>query len=152
MSYLDLRCEMKTLLNVLDVNEVGYQETTEWLIRVALFLMRTAVFIESAESGKPSFSIPEISLENHDPALLRNYQLKYKRMVTFGEFCDVRSYVEKKLGTAALNPYKSVLQLIGNEASKSDLLRGFARKLLQFKDFLSSSGFVVDYAVEYQKW
>lgn len=144
-SYGAVRAELRVLLNVLDVGPSEYGEAPAWFNRVGLFLMRTAAFVEAAEKGIPCFSIMRLASTGRDPALLRNYELKYKKVVSFEEFVAVRDYVEAKLAARACNQYGTVLALIAQDSHKSALLRGFGRRFLKGSSCMSDAG--VSYSV-----
>ena len=146
-SYDHLLNELKVLANALDVDSEQYSQAHAWLNRVALYLMRTAVFAELAIAGQPCFSVPQISRRSGDKDLAQNFQIKYHSNVGFDEFSRLRRYVETKLGITAKNDFGSLVRFVLNVSPNSDLVRAFGRKIVALSDHPEISNCIVDYAV-----
>ena len=82
------------------------------LVALGIYILRTKLFVDCAKSGRPSFSVPDISRRFADPRIQVVYNLGKKSSVSFLEFEELKAVIEKYLAVKIQNEFGSFNDLI----------------------------------------
>jgi hypothetical protein len=130
-SYDALKRDLRLALPLLDVTGAIYIQRRRSLKALALYLLRTHLYIEFAETGRPMFSVWAIANMKRDPRLPRFFRFKYSDTESFEEFLDLVQYLEALMGTRCKNIYGSSEALVTNVESESMLAAKLGLRLLK---------------------
>jgi len=123
---------VRSLAAVLDVSEADRGKYIEGLTKVGRYLLRTALYAQALDAGRPCFSVREIAERKHDPALV--YVLSSHAAVrpaasleVFSELCG---RLAAAVGQLAPNAYGSLHGLIEESWTHDRELSNFATLIL----------------------
>jgi hypothetical protein len=116
------------LTPVLDVSEMDRRKYMEGLTQVGRYLLRTAMYAQALDEGRPCFSVREIADRNRDPALVAvlSSHLTVRPAASLEVFEDLRGRLAAVLGTLAPNQYGTLHGLIEGSWTNNPELSNFA--------------------------
>jgi predicted nucleotidyltransferase len=141
LSYEPFKRDLRLALNLLDVDKTLYGTRSKSFISLALYLLRTTLYIEFAEIGRPTFSVWAIAKNRRDEKLQRLFEAKYSEDAPYSEFLAIIQYLENHLGQRCRNAYGSVEALITNIERTNLFTASLGLRLM------SGGGFGISYEV-----
>lgn len=123
---------VSSLTPVLDVSESDRREYIEGLTKVARYLLRTAMYAQALDEGRPCFSVREIAIRNYDASLeavLSSHEA-VRPAASPETFDDLRRRLTAALGSLAPNPYGTLHGLIEGSWTDNRELSNFATLIL----------------------
>jgi predicted nucleotidyltransferase len=139
LSYEPFRRDLRLALNLLDVDEAAYGTRPTSFISLALYLLRTILYIECAEIGQPMFSVWAVAESRRDARLSRLFEVKYSMNASYDDFLSALRYLEEHLDQPCRNPYGSIEALITNIERNSSFTASLGLRLI------SGDGFGISY-------
>ena len=133
--YLQIRHASAALSEVLDTQK--YQPR---LLKLGIYLLRTAVYAKLAELGRPIFDIERACETLGDPILLEALDLRRSEDPLPGSLKLLREAVARIVGTVPSNPYGSVEALALELSAHSNLAAQLVSQVL------ATHSEVIDYA------
>jgi len=123
---------VRVLTPVLDVSEADRREYLEGLTKVGRYLLRTAMYAQALDEGRPCFSVREIAIRNHDAALkavLSSHEA-VRPAASLEVFDDLRRRLTAVIGPLTPNPYGTLHGLIEGSWVDNRELSNFATLVL----------------------
>lgn len=122
----------RALALALDVSEGDRREYIEGLTKVARYLLRTAMYAQALDAGRPCFSVRELAIRNSDPALVAalSSHESVRPAANAAVFNDLRGRLAAVVGDLPPNPYGSLHRLIEESWSGDRELSSFATLIL----------------------
>lgn len=123
---------VRSLAPVLDVSEADLWEYIEGLTKVGRYLLRTAMYAQALDEGKPCFSVRELAHRSADPALVAvlSSHEPVQPAASRAVFNDLRGRLAAVIGPLAQNPYKTLHGLIEGSWADDGELSNFATLIL----------------------
>jgi hypothetical protein len=129
-SYDPIKTALRLALPLLDTTESEYLKHRTSLKDLAFYLLRTSLYIEFAELGRPLFSLRAITEAKREAGLLRVLELKNTGAGSFDEFREVVAYLERNLGTECRNVHGTPEALVTNVEAVSAFAAQLGLRLL----------------------
>lgn len=123
---------VRSLAPVLDVSEADRRDYIEGLTKVGRYLLRTAMYAQALDEGRPCFSVREIASRNHDAglaAVLSSHEA-VRPGASLEVFTDLCGRLEAAIGSLAPNLYGTLHGLIEGSWAENRELSNFATLVL----------------------
>ncbi|HEY0482598.1 MAG TPA: nucleotidyltransferase domain-containing protein [Kofleriaceae bacterium] len=105
-SYTRARTNLRRASSVLAVDRVGFQRNPTGFLRVAFYLLRTALYVRCVELGPPVFAMRQVALRLRRPEITEIFERRGR--TTFDAFEEVRSLVYREVGADGINEFGSL--------------------------------------------
>lgn len=129
-SYGPLRESLRLAAGLLDVDEAGFVKNPRGFTQLAVYLLRTALYLRCAEEGRPLFSMARVAERFADRRILDIFRDRLDHACDVIFFQRVRSLLEEQLGARAVNHFGSIEALAVQAYDKSPLASALAVRLL----------------------
>lgn len=129
-SYAELERSLRSAARILDVDAPTFARNPHGFIRVGLYLLRTALYIRCAESGRPLFAMAEVMRHRGDPRLWPLFARKDAHGGEQAYFHQVRGLLAEYLGVQAHNEFGTLEALAVNAQLQCPLTASLALKVL----------------------
>lgn len=133
-NYNGLRNHLRSVANFLDVGAEAYLTRWQAYNELALFLLRTTLYAEFAEAGKPMFSLSAIERVISRDDLSLALTIKNGTGASWRPFVAAKKLIEEKLGSTVRNEHGSIEALMTNVGYADPAVIGFGLKLLGRED------------------
>lgn len=130
VSYDPYRLALRSAANLLDTSYERYSTRWKAYNDLAIFILRTTLYIHFVEMGDPVFSLAEIARRLQRNELKAALSLKSASTPDFDLFKSTGVYVSELLGTKIHNPFGSVEAFITNEGVRNPAVTVFGLRLL----------------------
>lgn len=107
-SYESLRGNLRIAASILDVNHATFQRYPAALIRLALYLLRTELYIRCCENGKALFSVNKVAQRLNDPRITNCFGQRVSRPNDYQYFVEIRQLTEEYLATRIHNEFLTI--------------------------------------------
>lgn len=123
---------VRLLAPVLDVSAADRREYIEGLTKVGRYLLRTAMYAQALDEGRPCFSVREIANRNRDAALVAvlSSHEALRPAASLEVFNDLCGRLAAAIGPLAQNPYGTLHGLIEGSWADDRELSNFATLVL----------------------
>lgn len=123
---------VRSLAMVLDLSEGDRGKYIEGLTKVGRYLLRSAMYAQALDAGRPCFSVREIAERKHDPALatVLSSHVAIRPKASLEAFGDIRERLAAAVGPLPSNPYGSLHALIEESWTHDRELSAFATLIL----------------------
>lgn len=91
---------------VLDVDDVLFGRNPAGFVRVALYLLRTALYVRCAEMGRPVFAMARVAEQLRDPRITSLFAARERATPEY--FDQVRSRLLHELGVPGRNEFRTL--------------------------------------------
>jgi predicted nucleotidyltransferase len=129
-SYDSHRLIARGTANLLDIDRQAYGKSWRLYNDLALFVLRTALYIKLAEAGEPTFSLKRIAIRLQEPDVGSALTLKHASIPNFELFSSCVRLISRTLATQIHNPFGSIEALVTNEGLENPSLFAFGLRLL----------------------
>lgn len=120
--YCHVRRQLRDASALLDPAAVDFDAHTSSLARLGIYLLRTSVYLRTAEAGQPAFDLGAIEWLNGEPDLQKALALRRKKVFYRQDVEFLREQLGRSLGGVATNHFASIEALAVAQASRQDLL------------------------------
>ena len=127
---------VRSLACVLDVSDTDHHDYIEGLTKVGRYLLRTAMYAQALDEGRPCFSVRELAARSGDLALvavLSSHEL-VRPAASLEVFDDIRRRLAAVIGELPSNPHGTLHELIEGSWTDSKELSNFATLVLAGDD------------------
>jgi hypothetical protein len=107
-SYEPLRRNLRTAAAILDTHSMAFEKNPIGLTKLALYLLRSELYIRCAEKGEPAFSIAEVAKSLGDARINRCFLSRVSRLGDYRYFEEIRDLVELYLDCSAKNEFGTI--------------------------------------------
>lgn len=123
---------VRLLSQVLDVSDADRREYIEGLTKVGRYLLRTAMYAQALDKGRPCFSVREIANHKHDTALVAvlSSHEAVRPAASLEVFHDLCRRLTAAIGPLAPNPFGTLHGLIEGSWADARELSNFATLVL----------------------
>ncbi|WP_157417585.1 hypothetical protein [Nocardioides sp. Iso805N] len=123
---------VRSLTPVLDVSKADRGKYIEGLTKVGRYLLRTALYAQALDAGRPCFSVREIADRRHDSALVSvlSSHEAVRPAASLEVFNDLCGRLTAAVGPLASNPYGTLHGLIEGSWADDRELSNFATLIL----------------------
>jgi hypothetical protein len=129
-SYDPLRESLQLAAGILDVDARGFERHARSLTQLAVYLLRSVLYLRCAEGGRPLFSMRGVAEHLHDQRILDVFQERDQRPGDAHLFTRARTLLEDYLGAPVRNEYGDVETLATQARDRSPLAAELARRIL----------------------
>lgn len=112
---------------------------TASLVRLGIYLLRTAVYLRSIEAGNLTFDLGAIDWVLKNPGLRRALEMRRKQVFTQADLQLLHEQLQLVLPTVAKNPYPTIEAYAVSQSTQPDLAALFTT-VLQHEDGIDYSG------------
>lgn len=99
--YARARDRLRQAVTVLDVDRAAFERNPDGFARVALHILRTALYVRCAEQGRPTFSMAAVARLLGEPRIEALFVPRRARSYAF--FSELRSASRRELETDGVN-------------------------------------------------
>jgi hypothetical protein len=131
VSYEPLRESLRLAAGILDVDARGFERDPRAFTQLAVYLLRTALYLRCAEGGRPLFSMREVADHLHDQRVLDVFHERDQRPGDPQLFERVRAILAEYLGAPVKNAFGSIEALAAHAEDKSPLAAALALRVLR---------------------
>lgn len=124
------RSRLKSTAMLMDAGRDAYSQLSNVYNDLAIYVLRTVLYIQFAESGRPTFSLTQIAKVLKSADLDRALTLKNSGKADFETFVLSARLAAHWLETSLRNPYGTVEALLTNEGPDNLPLMTFGLRLL----------------------
>lgn len=128
-TYDQLRESFEVAASLLDVDAHGFGRNPRGFTQLAVYLLRSVLYLRCAESGRPLFSMHKVAEHLHDRRALDVFEHRNERHGDLDFFRFVRTMIEDHLGAPIRNDFGSVEALAAG-CHRSPLASALALRLL----------------------
>jgi len=121
---------MRQAANLLDVNEDSYLSQWKRYNDLAMFIVRTTLYVIFAERQEPLFSLPEIAKRLERPDVASVLRLRKATFPAWELYAEARRLIAELLDTRIVNTYGSVEALVANCGLESPSVVALGLRLL----------------------
>jgi hypothetical protein len=129
-NYECLLCELRLATNLLNVTPNFYKSHWERCNKMALFILRSALFAFAATEGRPTFSIPSIAAWQEDERIYEAYQLKYRMQPDLSLYWLCSRLAQEYLHAEFSTEPDAAESIVVNAYGQSDLVVALGLRLI----------------------
>ena len=105
-SYHRVRENLCRASSVLDVDARGFQHNPAGFLRVAFYLLRTALYVRCVELGTPVFAMRRVAQRLGQPRIAELFDRR--GCVSFDTFDEVRTFLWREIGASGVNEFRTL--------------------------------------------
>ena len=129
-SYKHTKQTIRTAAQLLDVDPALFDRNRTGFVRVALFLLRTWLYVKAAESGPPKFSMREVEAQLGLENVARLFLRRTAEAGSWEYFKELRESLSCELGSRIANTHGTLEALIVSKTGQSPLTASLGIRLL----------------------
>jgi predicted nucleotidyltransferase len=129
-NYRGLRSDISRAAAILDVDRKTFDMYAGSLSRLALYLLRTELYIRCAEQDNPAFSMREVGARLSDQRIVRCFAARLYETGRYEFFLDVRHLCEEYLQIDIHNEFESIEALAVNTYNEFPFVSRLALRVL----------------------
>jgi Nucleotidyltransferase domain len=131
VSYEPLRESLRLAAGILDVDARGFERNPCGLTQLAVYLLRSALYLRCVEGGRPLFSMREVAGHLQDQRVLDVFHERDQRPGDPQFFEHVCAILAEYLGAPVKNTFGSIEALAAHAEEKSPLAAALALRVLR---------------------
>jgi len=129
--YSSFLADLAFLTGFLDISSSVYAQRAGAVNRMAVFILRSALFAILAQQGRPCFEMRDVADSFQDPAILHAYSLKQMTDPDPALLAVARPLLERYLRCKIHNRFGSYEALLLNSSRRSEFVRSVALHFLK---------------------
>lgn len=130
INYEGYRRALRATARLLDADVSAYLQRWHVYNDLAIFVLRTALYVRFAENDEPLFSLTEIGKRMNVPEMVAVPALKNASAPDFAAFSMATTLVARLLDVDIHNPFGTVEALVTNEGFENPPVLAFGLRLL----------------------
>ncbi len=144
--YRGARDRLRRAASVLDVDQASFERNPDGFLRVALHILRTALYLRCIERGTPTFSMPRVARLLGEPRIGHFFGRRESK--TFASFAELRTAARRELGIEGRNEFGSLEALAVATYETCPITSYLALRLLGGKERIEYGGTLVDWVAD----